>query len=128
LSDRSGCEKIATEAVAAAIIVALVRVAIFRTPHKKGARTKTSCIKLYGPLHDIDLDQTNWGSRPGSVYESDDGVVHFAGWIPFAQNADSRSAVLAPAREDNVAGRGVVAGNLIARSSAGPEQLAEAVE
>jgi hypothetical protein len=35
-----------------------------------------------------------------TVYEPDDGVVHFTRWRPFDQNAVSRSAVLAPARED----------------------------
>jgi hypothetical protein len=40
-----------------------------------------------------------------TVYEPDDGVVHFARWRPFDQNAVSRSADLAPAREDDGAGR-----------------------
>jgi hypothetical protein len=40
-----------------------------------------------------------------TVYEPDDGVVHFARWRPFDQNAVSRSAVSAPAREDDGAGR-----------------------
>jgi hypothetical protein len=53
--------------------------------------------------------------------------VHFARWRPFDQNAVSRSAVLAPAREGEVAGR-VVAPDTIARSSAGVEQSAEAAE
>jgi hypothetical protein len=35
-----------------------------------------------------------------TVHEPDDGVVHFARWRPFDHNAVSRSAVLAPARED----------------------------
>jgi hypothetical protein len=33
-----------------------------------------------------------------TVQEPDDGVVHFARWRPFDQNARSRSAVPAPAR------------------------------
>jgi hypothetical protein len=41
-----------------------------------------------------------------TVHEPDDGVVHFARWRPFGQNAVSRSAVPAPAREDDRAGRG----------------------
>jgi hypothetical protein len=41
-----------------------------------------------------------------TVYEPDDGVVQFAKWRPLDQNAPSRSAVSAPAREDPVAGRG----------------------
>jgi hypothetical protein len=41
-----------------------------------------------------------------TVHEPDDGVVHFAKWRPFAQNAVSRSAVLAPALEKDVAGTG----------------------
>ncbi len=53
-----------------------------------------------------------------TVFEPDDGMVHFARWRPLDQNAASRSAVLAPAREDDAAGR-VVAADTIARSSAG---------
>jgi hypothetical protein len=34
-----------------------------------------------------------------TVHESDDGVVHFAKWTPFDQDAVSRSVGLAPARE-----------------------------
>jgi hypothetical protein len=41
-----------------------------------------------------------------TVYEPDDGLVQFAKWRPLDQNAPSRSAVSAPAREDQVAGRG----------------------
>ena len=41
-----------------------------------------------------------------TVHEPDDGVVHFARWRPFDQDAVSRSAVPAPAREDDGAGRG----------------------
>ena len=44
-----------------------------------------------------------------TVYEPDDGVVHFAKWRPIKQNAVSRSAVLAPAREDIHPGGGVPA-------------------
>src|SRR5262245_15102325 len=40
-----------------------------------------------------------------TVHEPNDGVVHFARWRPFNQNAVSRSAVLAPAREEDMAGR-----------------------
>src|SRR5947208_17100053 len=36
-----------------------------------------------------------------TVHEPDDGVVHFAKWRPFDQNAVSRSAVPAPAREND---------------------------
>src|SRR5262245_30403365 len=35
-----------------------------------------------------------------TVHERDDGVVHFARWRPFNQNAVSRPAVLAPASEE----------------------------
>src|SRR3954454_4589003 len=49
-----------------------------------------------------------------TVYEPDKGVVHFARWRPFDQNAVSRSAVEPPAREDDVSGR-VVARDTIAR-------------
>jgi hypothetical protein len=45
-------------------------------------------------------------TAPLTVHEPDDGVVHFARWRPFVQNALSRSAVLAPAREDDGVGRG----------------------
>jgi hypothetical protein len=34
-----------------------------------------------------------------TVKEPDDGVVHFARWRPFDQNALSRSPILAPARD-----------------------------
>jgi len=39
-------------------------------------------------------------------YEPDDGVVHFAKWRPFDQDAVSRSAVPPPAREDDGLGGG----------------------
>jgi hypothetical protein len=39
-----------------------------------------------------------------TVYEPDEGVVDFARWRPLDQNAVSRSAVLAPAREDDAGG------------------------
>jgi hypothetical protein len=61
-----------------------------------------------------------------TVYEPDDGVVHFARWRPLDQNAVSRSAVLAPAREEDGAGR-VVTDDTIAHSSE-REQLAEVAE
>src|SRR5262245_45265442 len=41
-----------------------------------------------------------------TVHEPDDGVVHFARWRPLDQNAVSRSAVPAPASEQDTAGRG----------------------
>jgi hypothetical protein len=40
-----------------------------------------------------------------TVYEPNDGVVHFARWRTFNQDALSCSAVPAPAREDDGAGR-----------------------
>jgi hypothetical protein len=40
-----------------------------------------------------------------TVHEPDDGVVHFAKWRPFDQDAVSRSAAPTPAREDDVASR-----------------------
>jgi hypothetical protein len=40
-----------------------------------------------------------------TVFEPDDGVVQFGRWRPFDQNALSRSAILAPAREDDGGGR-----------------------
>ena len=39
------------------------------------------------------------------VKEPDDGVVHFARWRPFDQNALSRSPILAPARDRPDLGR-----------------------
>ena len=53
-----------------------------------------------------------------TVNEPDDGVVHFARWRPLDQSAVSRSAVLAPAREDDRASRRVAA-DTVAYSSAG---------
>ena len=44
-----------------------------------------------------------------TVHEPDDGVVHFAKWTPFDQNALSRSVGLAPARESVRAARGIPA-------------------
>jgi hypothetical protein len=44
-----------------------------------------------------------------TVHEPDDGVVHFARWRPFNQNAVSRSAVPAPACEDDEGAREVAA-------------------
>jgi hypothetical protein len=40
-----------------------------------------------------------------TAYEPDDGVVQFARWRPFDQNAVSRSAVPASASEQDTAGR-----------------------
>ena len=62
-----------------------------------------------------------------TVSEPDDGVVHFARWTPFVQNAVSRSAVQPSAREDDAAGR-VVAADTIAHSNVGGEELATAAE
>jgi hypothetical protein len=71
----------------------------------------------HGPRHHRPVRDTeaghrppmsDWGHREGSrfdVYEPDDSVVHFARWRPFAQNAVSRSAVPAPAREADRVGR-----------------------
>ena len=56
-----------------------------------------------------------------TVHEPDDGIVHFARWRPLDQNAVSRSAVLAPAREDDGSGRRV-AGDTVTHSSAGADQ------
>ena len=42
-----------------------------------------------------------------TVLEPDHGMVHFAKWRPFDQNAVSRSAVPSPAREDDAAERGI---------------------
>jgi hypothetical protein len=39
-----------------------------------------------------------------TVHEPDDGIVHFARWRPFNQDAISRSAVSAPASEEDGAG------------------------
>jgi hypothetical protein len=41
-----------------------------------------------------------------TVHEPDDGLVHFARWRPFDRDAVSRSAVPAPAREDDGGARG----------------------
>jgi hypothetical protein len=57
-----------------------------------------------------------------TVNEPDDGVVHFARWRPFNEDAVSRSAVLAPAREDDGSGRRRVAGDTVTHSSAGADQ------
>ena len=64
---------------------------------------------------------------PCMTHEPDDGVVHFAKWRPFNQDALSCSAVPAPAREADRVGRGG-ASDTIARSSPGAEPLAEAAE
>ena len=62
-----------------------------------------------------------------TVNEPDKGVVHFAKWTPFDQNAVSRSAVQPPASEEDAAVRRTAAG-AIAGPSAGGEQSAEAAE
>jgi hypothetical protein len=62
-----------------------------------------------------------------TVHEPDDGVVHFARWRPFDQDAVSRSAVPAPAREEDAAGRDVAADtNASARSDR--QSIPEAAE
>jgi hypothetical protein len=53
-----------------------------------------------------------------TVYEPDEGMVHFARWRPIDQNAVSRPAVPPPAREDDS----------ITCSGAGGGRLAEAAE
>jgi hypothetical protein len=58
-----------------------------------------------------------------TVYEPDDGVVHFARWRPFNQNAVSRSAILPPAREEDGGGRGVAADTIDRHSS--PKRAAQ---
>jgi hypothetical protein len=57
-----------------------------------------------------------------TVHEPDDGLVHFARWRPFGQNAVSGSAVPAPAREDDRAAREVAADTIVvpARRGAWP--------
>jgi hypothetical protein len=62
-----------------------------------------------------------------TVHEPDDRVVHFAKWRPFDQDAVSRSAVSAPAREDDGAAREVAADAIATplrtpRTSAQPTQ------
>jgi hypothetical protein len=49
-----------------------------------------------------------------TVHEPDDGVVHFARWRPLNQDALSGSAVPAPAREDDRAGRNTTANIILA--------------
>jgi hypothetical protein len=63
-----------------------------------------------------------------TVHEPDDGVVHFARWRPFDQNAVSRSAVSAPPRNNDRADRGEVPADTSTRSRARGELLAEAAE
>jgi hypothetical protein len=58
------------------------------------------------------------------VYEPNDGVVHLPTWRPFDQDAVSRPAVPAPAREKGAAARG----GTIVPSRSGGEQLPEAAE
>ena len=59
-----------------------------------------------------------------TVHEPDDGVVHFARWRPFDQNAVSRSAVPAPAREEDRVG----IWGAMTHSGAAGEQLPEAAQ
>jgi hypothetical protein len=74
-----------------------------------------------------------------TVHAPDDGVVHFAHWRPFDQNAVSRSADPSPARENpalrtrhqRARTMGSVEGiafDTIARSSASSESLVETPE
>jgi hypothetical protein len=63
-----------------------------------------------------------------TVHEADDGVVRFARWRPFDQNAVSRSAVPAPAREEDEAGRGGVAADTNASPWSDRERFREAAE
>jgi hypothetical protein len=51
------------------------------------------------------------------VHEPDDGVVHFARWRSFHQNAVSPSAVPAPAREDDGRGRVITIARSVGKGS-----------
>jgi hypothetical protein len=61
-----------------------------------------------------------------TVHEPDDGLVHFARWRPFGQNAVSGSAVPAPAREDDGVGRREVAADIIASPRSNRRAMPEA--
>ena len=77
-----------------------------RPRHRSSGSTATSTAPVSGNIED---------AAGLTVYEPDNGVVHFARWIPFGQNAVSRSAVQPPAREEDGAGR-VVALEHVVRS------------
>jgi hypothetical protein len=63
-----------------------------------------------------------------TVKEPDDGVVHFAGWRPFNQNALSRSPILAPARDRPDPGMKGSEEEALAHETATTELIAEAAE
>jgi hypothetical protein len=63
-----------------------------------------------------------------TVHEPDDGVVHFAKWRPLDQNALSRSAGSAPARESDRTGGGGVAADMNASPRSDREPIPEAAE
>jgi hypothetical protein len=63
-----------------------------------------------------------------TVHEPDDRLVHFAKWRSFDQDTLSRSAVPAPAREDEVAGRGEYLSIRNACLCSDPPVLREAAE
>jgi hypothetical protein len=50
-----------------------------------------------------------------TVHEPDDGLAHFAKWRPFDPNAVSRSAVPAPAREEDESRREVAVDTIARR-------------
>ena len=80
------------------------------------ARCITGPFETWKPRIDYPCMRSDIEKVAGlTVFEPDDGVVHFGRWRPFDQNALSRSAILAPAREDDGAGRRVAA-DTIARS------------
>ena len=56
-----------------------------------------------------------------TVHEPDDGVVHFAKWTPFDQDAVSCSAVSSPAREED---GGLKPSLLIRAIGTGPPRVA----
>jgi hypothetical protein len=55
------------------------------------------------------------------LHEPDDGVVHFAKWRPFDQDAVSRSTVSVPARECDRAATSRPADTSARSSAGGPE-------
>jgi hypothetical protein len=62
-----------------------------------------------------------------TVHEPDDGIVHFARWRPFDQNALSRSPILAPARDRPDTGM-EGSEEALAHETATTEAIAEAAE
>jgi hypothetical protein len=62
-----------------------------------------------------------------TVHEPDDGIVHFARWRPFYQDAVSRSAVPSPAHEEYAAG-GCIAADTNASPRSDLESIPEAAE